>query len=84
MDMQFWVKQTVAAINELGHLVVVARESRELYDYLNRVLSPDELVRVILDRRVGGDEAVTDNRRCRPHADTTLKSYGITVISGDG
>jgi class 3 adenylate cyclase/tetratricopeptide (TPR) repeat protein len=84
MDMQFWVKQTVAAINELGHLVVVARQSRELYDYLNRVLSPDELVRVILDRRVGADEAVTQNRRCRPHADTTLKAYGITVISADG
>jgi hypothetical protein len=82
--MQFWVKQTVAAINELGRLLVVARESRQLYDYLNRVLSPDELVRVILDRRVGGDQPVTIDRRRGPQADTLLKSYGIAVVHGDG
>ena len=80
MDMPFWVTQTLGAMNELGHLLVVAQDNRELADYLDRVLSPDERIRVIVDRRAGQAQAVDENRRSRPHADAVLDAHGMTVI----
>jgi tetratricopeptide (TPR) repeat protein len=77
MDMPFWVKRTVAAICEVGQLMVIAQNNRDLYDYLSRVLSPEERVRVVLDRRDGGEQAVAAERRRRPG----LGSQGIAILS---
>ena len=81
MDMPFWAKQAVAAMNELGHLVIVAQDHRDLYDYLRRVLSPDEHARVVLDRRIAGDQPVATNRRADAQVERLLKSQGIAVVS---
>jgi class 3 adenylate cyclase/tetratricopeptide (TPR) repeat protein len=83
MDMRFWVKQAVASMNALGRLLVVARQNQGLYDYLNKVLSSEEFVRVILDRRSGGHEPVSVERRRAPEANARLQSHGMIVVSGD-
>ncbi|MGH7277554.1 MAG: ATP-binding protein, partial [Candidatus Rokuibacteriota bacterium] len=83
MDMPFWVKRVMAAMNELGRLLIVAREHQALYDYLRRVLSPDELVGVILDRRASGSQPVSHaDRRRGARSDVLLQSRGMIVVTG--
>ena len=51
MDMPLWLQQAVSSLSELGHRLIVAREHRNLYDYLNRTLAPAGPVRVVMERR---------------------------------
>ena len=83
MDMPFWAKQSLASMSELGRLVIVAHEHRELYDYLTRILSEDQLGRIVLDRRSAQDAAIATERRHRPEADGPLQSNGMTVVDAE-
>jgi hypothetical protein len=51
MDMRYWVREAWAELREIGELFIVGREHRALYDYLTQMLSVDERLLVLLDRR---------------------------------
>jgi len=80
MDMPLWLQQAVSSLGELGHRLIVAREHRNLYDYLNRTLAPAGPIRVIMDddgRSVIGDE------QHRKHVEEMLRSHGLSVAGID-
>jgi tetratricopeptide (TPR) repeat protein len=89
MDMRYWVERAWASLSALGHLVVVARDQRGLYDYLSQVSRGD--LTVILDRRreerrqeprVGLPERRRAERR-RLGRGEDLASRGFVIIAGD-
>jgi hypothetical protein len=78
MDMPLWLQQAAAALSELGRLLIVAPEHRDLYEYLNRALAPDGPMRVILDAPARGPET-----HRRQHVEVMLQSHGLSVERGD-
>jgi len=80
MDMPRWLQHAVSSLSELGHQLVVAREHRTLYDYLNRVLASDGPLRVVMDD--GSSPAMGDERH-RKHVEEMLQSHGLSVVSVD-
>jgi class 3 adenylate cyclase/tetratricopeptide (TPR) repeat protein len=88
LDMRYWVDRAWRELGALGHLVVVARDQRGLYDYLSQVSARDEQVVVVLDRRQqerrqAGEETPTGRRqadRRMPGRADTLASHGFAVV----
>jgi class 3 adenylate cyclase/tetratricopeptide (TPR) repeat protein len=84
MDMRYWVKQTVDTMKALGRLLIISREQAALFDYLDRLLSPEEPVRISLDRRAGQSPVpVPVERRGALQAQTLLQSRGMIVVPVD-
>jgi class 3 adenylate cyclase/tetratricopeptide (TPR) repeat protein len=79
MDMGLWVRQTAATLSQLGRLLIVAADSRDLYEYLHRTLG-DQWISVVLDR-TGQVSAATegDDRRDQERIDAMLRSRGLTI-----
>ena len=77
MDMPLWLRQAASSLGELGRVVIVARDRRNLYEYLSRALAPDGPIRVILDAPDGGP-GIGDERR-RQHVERMLQSHGLSV-----
>jgi len=90
LDMRYWVEQSWAELGALGHLVVVARDQRGLYDYLSQVSSKSDQLTVVLDRRrQERRQAVSPDAPERRRADrrgTTrtedLAARGFVIITG--
>jgi hypothetical protein len=92
LGMRFWLERSERELRALGHLVIVARDNVELYDYLAEKFSGDPNVRVILDRRQAerrrddaGDDAGTDAERRqtdrrRQAIDGKVRSRGLAVV----
>jgi class 3 adenylate cyclase/tetratricopeptide (TPR) repeat protein len=81
MDMRFWVRQTLETMTGSGRLLIIAREQAALFDYLQRVLTPAESVRVSLDRRSGQprDPVLTERRGDR-EAQARLQRRGMIIV----
>ena len=77
MDMPLWLRQTAAALAELGRLLIVASDHRGLYEYLSRALAPDGPIRVRSD--TAGGSKIDDERR-REHFEGMLRSHGLSVL----
>ena len=71
------------------HLFIVARDQKELYDYLLKDFAADPKVEVLFDRRVrerrvrqeprSGDERRQGERR-QDRIDTELRSVGFAIV----
>ena len=79
MDMGLWVRQTMAALSQLGRLIIVAADRRDLYEYLHRTLG-DQWISVVLDRTERVPAAAEgDDRRDRDRIDAMLRSRGLSI-----
>src|SRR2546425_1431102 len=79
MDMGLWVHQTMAALSQLGRLLIVAADRRGLYEYLHRTLE-DQWISVVLDRTERVPAAAEgDDRRDRDRIDAMLRSRGLSI-----
>jgi class 3 adenylate cyclase/tetratricopeptide (TPR) repeat protein len=81
LDMPFWLRRAVSSLSELGRLLIVAAEHRNLYDYLIRVVAPDGPLRVIMDAP-GVGPGVDDDPR-RQHIASMLQSHGLGITGSD-
>ena len=88
LGMRFWLERSEPELRALGHLVIVARDNVELYDYLAAKFAGDTNVRVILDWRQGerrrddganGPERRHEERR-RQAIDGKVRSRGLAVV----
>ena len=77
MDMPLWLRQAAASLGELGRVLIVAPDRRDLYEYLSRALTSDSPIRVILDAPDGG---LGIDERARQHVEGMLQSHGLSVI----
>jgi len=87
LDMRFWFKRAAKELAGLGHLIIVARQSPRLCEYLKHEFS-GEGITVILDRREaahpGDEEQRPGERRVRAGVDTALQARGLAVIAEPG
>jgi class 3 adenylate cyclase/tetratricopeptide (TPR) repeat protein len=77
MDMPLWLRQTAVSLTDLGRLVIVAPDQRDLFEYLTRALALDGPLRVSLD--VPGGLRIDDERR-RQHVEGMLRAHGLCVV----
>jgi tetratricopeptide (TPR) repeat protein len=87
LDMRFWVERSWAGLKELAQLFIVARDSRPLYEYLQRMFSEEDRELVRLDRRHGERRQLvnasrahrrTTDRRRPPSADDFC--HGLMIV----
>ncbi len=79
MDMGLWVHQTMATLSQLGRLLIVAADRRDLYEYLHRTLG-DQWISVVLDRTERVPAAAEgDDGRNRDRIDAMLRSRGLSI-----
>ncbi len=81
MDMPLWLRQAASSLSELGHVLIVARDHRKVYEYLTRVLAPGGPMRVTMDAPAGG-LGVDDEGR-RRHVEGMLRSHGLSITRRD-
>jgi len=80
MDMRVWLQQAVTSLSELGRELIVARDQRDLFEYLNRALAPDGPLRVVLDdepKPVGGRSG--RDGRSGQHVKGKLQLHGLSI-----
>jgi hypothetical protein len=72
------------------YLVVVARDRRDLYDYLSQKFSGEPGIRVVQERRTGDRrrsertsplERRRRDRRSRPLVDAELRRFGFAIVN---
>ena len=72
------------------YLILVARDRRDLYDYLSRKFSDEPGVRVVQERRTGDrrrSERMSPldrrrrDRRSRPSVDAELRRFGFAIVN---
>ena len=63
MDMPFWLRQAVGSLSELGHVLSVARDHPNFYEYLIRELPSDGPMRVIIEAPGAGPAVHDEGRR---------------------
>ena len=86
MDVHWWLEHAGEELKALGHLIIVAHDNPELYEFLRQKFAPDPDVRVVLDRRRDArrpDGATAAERRRtarRQAADRLLRDRGFVVI----
>src|SRR5215510_7883599 len=79
MDMGLWVRQTAATLSQLGRLLIVVADSRDLYEYLHRTLG-DQWISVVLDRTEQVSAATDgDDRRDQDRIHAMLRSRGLSI-----
>jgi hypothetical protein len=76
------------------HVIVVARQHRDLYEYLVEALAGNESTQVVLDRRtaerrrMGGGARIPErrrgDRRINRAAEAALRALGVAVVSRRG
>jgi tetratricopeptide (TPR) repeat protein len=88
MGMRPWLSSTADALQALGHLFIVARSKRALYDDLQRELG-GRPVTIILDRREGerrqrtqpdAPERRAGDRRRQATIDAAVRARGFAVV----
>jgi len=88
MGMRAWLSSTADELQALGHLFVVARSKRALYDDLQRELG-ERPVTIILDRREGErrqrpqptmPERRAGDRRRQAAIDAAVRTRGFAVV----
>ena len=80
MEMGFWLKQALAGLAQLGRLIIIARDRPALYEHLASLVSSDEGLDIVLDRRTGGDPGRPGpERRGDAGVDSLLRSRGLAV-----
>jgi predicted ATPase len=77
LDMPFWLRHAVSSVSELGRLLIVAPEHRNLYDYLIRMVAPNGPIRVIMDAPGVWSEVDDDQRR--EQIAWMLRSHGLSI-----
>jgi hypothetical protein len=90
MDMRPWLSSAADELQTLGHLFIVARSKRTLYDDLQRELG-GRPVTIILDRREGQRRQRTQpdtperragDRRREAAIDAAVRTRGFAVVVG--
>ena len=71
----------VSSVSELGRLLIVAPDHRNLYDYLIRVVAPDGPIRVIMD--APGVRSEVDDDQRRQQIAWMLQSHGLSITGRD-
>jgi class 3 adenylate cyclase/tetratricopeptide (TPR) repeat protein len=79
MDMSRGLEQAIASLSELGNLLIVVPEHRNLYESLIRLVTAAGPIRVVM---VEGDASVGEAERGK-HVDEMLRSHGLSVIARD-
>ncbi len=88
MGMRPWLSSTADALQALGHLFIVARSKRALYEDLQRELG-DRPVTIILDRREAerrqrmqpdAPERRAGDRRRQAAIDAAVRTRGFAVV----
>ena len=80
MEMGFWLKQALAGLAQLGRLIIIARDRPALYEHLASLVSSDEGLDIVLDRRTGEDTGRPGpERRGDAVVDSLLRSRGLAV-----
>ena len=88
MGMRPWLSSTADELQALGHLFIVARSKRALYDDLQRELG-GRPVTIILDRREGerrqrtqpdAPERRAGDRRRQAAIDAAVRARGFAVV----
>jgi class 3 adenylate cyclase/tetratricopeptide (TPR) repeat protein len=86
LGMRFWLERAEPELRALGHLVIVARDNADLFEFLAAKFKEDAGVRVILDRRhvAPGDGVAATGRaesdRRRQSLDARLRARGLAVV----
>jgi hypothetical protein len=81
MDMPFWLRHATASLAVLGHVLVVSRDHRSLYEYLSRILGAGDPIRVVID--APGDRPRIDDETRRQHVEGMLHSHGLYITGSD-
>jgi tetratricopeptide (TPR) repeat protein len=81
MDMPLWLQQSVTSLSELGRLLIVARDKRDLYEYLSRALAPDGRLSVVLDdeHELAGGRPGREDAKERQRVEAMLQSQGLSI-----
>jgi len=70
-----------ATLAALGHVLVVSRDHRSLYEYLRRILGAGDPIRVVIDAP-GDRPRIADETR-RQHLEGMLRSHGLCITGSD-
>jgi tetratricopeptide (TPR) repeat protein len=81
MDMPLWLRHATASLAALGHVLVVSRDHRSLYEYLRRILGAGDPIRVVIDAP-GDRPRIADETR-RQHLEGMLHSHGLCITGSD-
>jgi class 3 adenylate cyclase/tetratricopeptide (TPR) repeat protein len=81
MDMPLWLRHATASLAALGHVLIVSRDHRSLYEYLSRILGAGDPIRVVID--APGDRPRIDDETRRQHVEGMLHSHGLCITGSD-
>jgi hypothetical protein len=83
LGMTFWSRQALTMLGRLGRLVIVARHRRDLFDHLSGLVTPDDAIRIVLDRRLGAAGGPETERRASSSIDHLVATRGLATIIDD-
>ena len=76
MDMPFWLGQALSTLQNLGRVLIVAPDHRNIYECLSRALPPDGPMRVII---LSGETPASEAQE--EHVESMLRLHGLSIAA---